>query len=1121
VDVLRWLAEQGLEQYAEAFVANAIDGDVLRTLTEDDLKELGVWALGHRKRLLQAIAALREEATPAHPFTRQAPTAPIGTAERRQLTVLFCDLVGSTELSARLDPEDLREIIGTYRGACAEVIGRFEGHVAKFLGDGVLALFGWPRAHEDDAERAVRAGLALVEVIAQLEAGSTAGLQVRVGVATGPVVVGDLVGQGSADADAVVGETPNLAARLQTLAEPGTLVISRATRRLVGNLFQLDDLGPQRLKGFAEPITVWRVAGEIQGEGRFEARHTAGLTALVGREEEIAQLLRRWQQAKGGEGQVVLLSGEPGIGKSRLVRELRARLPGEPHIALFYQCSPYHSTSPLHPLIKQLERAAGFERDDPLEAKLDKLEVLLARGGVELEQGLPLVASLLGLPAEASYGLPELTPRRQKQLTLEALADQLEGLSAAQPLLLVYEDVHWIDPTTQELLALTVERTQRLPVLLLITFRPEFNPSWIGQPHVSALPLSRLGRCDGAAMVDRVAGAKALPPELNAEIVAKTDGVPLFVEELTKQVLESGHLTDAGDHYELAGPLPPLAIPASLNESLLARLDRLAPVKDVAQIGAAIGREFSHALVAAVADRPEAELQGALDRLVSSELVFRRGTPPEATYAFKHALVQDVAYESLLKSRRQQLHAKIAAVLEERWPETKELQPELLARHYAGAGLPERAVSYWRRAAARAIGRFANLEAIAHCDAAVAQLRAMPPSTERVRAELEVQLAKGVAVRAGRGYSVPESEQVFLRACELCEELDDRVRLVHALRGLFGFYYVAARWTDAAEVADRICAAAEGLEDRVALCTRWTIDGAARLFRGEPAEAVARLREALQHYDDEDRETHIRLTGHEMASLIRFHLAIAEWLVGLPERAARTAEEAVGMARRVTQPFSLGQALGNSALLHVLSREWDAAEVLAAETIEVSVHHGIPDYIAFGGALAGTVAAAKGDAAKGAALAREGMAGLRRTGWQCFVPILQVQLAAALGTSGEADAALGMADEALQMIRSSGELTWEAEALRVLGEAKLATGTANSDEVEADLRAAVQVAECHGANAFQLRAATSLARLLAEQGKRREGRDLLARIYGRFTEGFHAPDLLEARELLEALRAAG
>jgi predicted ATPase len=368
---------------------------------------------------------------------------------------------------------------------------------------------------------------------------------------------------------------------------------------------------------------------------------------------------------------------------------------------------------------------------------------------------------------------------------------------------------------------------------------------------------------------------------------------------------------------------------------------------------------------------------------------------------------------------------------------------------------------------------------------------------------------------------VPESEQVFLRACELCEELDDRVRLVHALRGLFGFYYVAARWTDAAEVADRICAAAEGLEDRVALCTRWTIDGAARLFRGEPAEAVARLREALQHYDDEDRETHIRLTGHEMASLIRFHLAIAEWLVGLPERAARTAEEAVGIARRVTQPFSLGQALGNSALLHVLSREWDAAEVLAAETIEVSVHHGIPDYIAFGGALAGTVAAAKGDAAKGAALAREGMAGLRRTGWQCFVPILQVQLAAALGTSGEADAALGMADEALQMIRSSGELTWEAEALRVLGEAKLATGTANSDEVEADLRAAVQVAECHGANAFQLRAATSLARLLAEQGKRREGRDLLARIYGRFTEGFHAPDLLEARELLEALRAAG
>jgi class 3 adenylate cyclase/tetratricopeptide (TPR) repeat protein len=1121
VDIAAWLRDLGLEQYERAFLDQDIDADVLPQLTPDDLIAVGVASVGHRRKLLNAIAALR----PPEPTGNGSPVLPAASApvrpveaERRQLTVLFCDLVGSTELSARLDPEDLREVIGTYQAACAEAVVCFEGYVARFLGDGVLAYFGYPQAHEDDAERGVRAGLALVEVIPQLAARINERLQVRVSVATGPVVVGDLISRQSADTDSVIGETPNLAARLQALAKPGTVVISQMTRRLVGGLFELDNLGPQRLKGFAEPLAVWRVAGEIRGGGRFNARHPASLTPLVGREEEISLLLRRWQQAKGGEGQVFLLSGEPGIGKSRLVHELRARLEGEPHIPLFYQCSPYHTTSSLHPLIEQLGRAAGFERDDPPEAKLDKLEALLARGTEKLDPAVPLVAAVLGVPTEARYSLPDLTPQRQKHLTLEALVDQLEGLSAAQSVLLVYEDVHWIDPTTQELLALAIERTQRLPVLLLITFRPEFNPPWTGQPHVSALSLSRLGRCDGTAMVERVVGAKILPAEVSAEIVAKTDGIPLFVEELTKQMLESGHLTDAGDRYELTGPLPPLAIPASLHDSLLARLDRLAPAKDVAQIGAAIGREFSHALLAAVADRPESELQDALDRLVSSELVFRRGTPPEATYSFKHALVRDAAYETLLKSRRQQLHARIAAVLEERWPQTQELQPELLARHYAGAGLAAQAVRYWGRAAERAIGRFANLEAIAHCDEAVAQLRTMPLSAERVLAELEVQLSKGVAVRACRGYSVPESEQVFLRACELCEELDDRVRLVHALRGLFGSYYVAARWSDAAQVVDRICAAAEGIEDRVALCIRWTIDGAARLFCGEPAEAVARLREALHRYDEDDRETHIRLTGHEMASLIRFHLAIAEWLVGLSEGAARTAEEAVAITRCVTQPFSLAQALGNSALLCMLSRDWDAAEALAADTIEVSVHHGIPDYIAFGGMLAGTAIAARGDATKGAALARQGMAELRRTGWQCFVPILLVHLAAALGASGEADAALETASEALRMIRASGELTWEAEALRVLGGVKLATGTAGAVEVEADLRAAVDVAERQGAKMFQLRAATSLARLWAGQGKRREGRDLLAPIYGRFTEGFGALDLREARELLDELR---
>ena len=1039
-------------------------------------------------------------------------------AERRQLTVLFCDLVGSTELSGRLDPEDLREVIGAYRNACTDVVTRFDGYVARFMGDGVLAYFGWPRAHEDDAERAVRAGLALVETIAQLRPGSNVRLQARVGVATGPVVVGKQLDRDSVGPDSAIGETPNLAARLQGLADPGRVVISRATRRLVSGLFELADLGPQPVKGFAEPLPVWGVGGEIRTEGRFEARHPAGFTPLVGREEEMLLLLRRWHQAKTGAGQVVLLSGEPGIGKSRLVRELRARLASEPHIPLFYQCSPYHTASPLHPLIEQLERAARFERDDSAEVKLDKLAALLARGTEQLDLAVPLIAAALGLPREGRYALRDLTPQRQKQLTLEAVVGQLDGLAADQPLLLVYEDVHWIDPTTFELLGLVIERVQRLRALLLITFRPELALPWRGLGHVSLLPLARLGRHEGAEMVEGVAGAKTLPAEVSAQIIERTDGVPLFVEELTKQVLESGLLADAGDHYVLAGPLPPLAIPATLQDSLLARLDRLTPVKEIAQIGAAIGREFSHALLASVAERPEAELRVTLDQLVSSELVFRSGTPPDAVYSFKHALVRDAAYESLLKSRRHHLHARIAAVLEERWPETAEVQPELLARHYAGAGMAERAVGYWLKAAERAMRRFANIEAIAHCDEAVAQLHSLPRTPERVRAELEVQLAKGVAVRAGRGYSVPETEQVFLRACELCQELDDRVRLVHALRGLFGSYYVAARWADAAQVSERISAAAEGLQDRVTQCIRWTIDGATRLFVGEPAKAVERLREALRCYDDSDRETHIRLTGLEMASLIRFHLAIAEWLVGLPETAARTSAEAVAIARRVMQPFSLAQALGNGVLLHMLARDWDAAQALAAETLEVSLQHGIPDYVSFGGMLAGTAIAARGDALSGVPLAQEGMDGLRRAGWQCFVPILLVNLGAALGKSGEGEGARLMVGEALAMTRASGELAWEAEALRVLGALKLATGAAAIPDVEADLRAALDVAARQGTKPFQLRAAVSLARLWAAQGRRRAGRDLLAPLCGGFTEGFDTPDLREARALLDDLR---
>ncbi len=678
-DLAAWLRSLGLERYAAALHNAEVTPGVLTELTDADLRELGL-PLGPRKSLLKAI---RERSGAAEYDAASFPVAvpASATAERRQLTVMFVDLVGSTALASRLDPEEMGGVLKAYQNAVAGELSRFEGHIAKLMGDGVLAYFGWPRAHENEGERAVHAGLGVTEAVARLAAPEGAPLAARVGIATGLVVVGELTGAGEAQERAVVGETPNLAARLQALAEPGSVVIGPSTRHLVGGLFDCVALGAWPIKGFAEPVQAWRVLGRSAAESRFEARQSTGLTPLVGREEELALLLRRWEQAKVGEGQVVLLSGEPGIGKSRLVRALRESLGDEPRTRLSYHCSPYHATSPLRPVMEQLERAAGFERNDPAEAKLVKLETLLREAGDGPAESAPLLAALLAIPAGDRHPPLDLTPQRQRAKTLEALLAQLVGLAARGPVLVVFEDAHWSDPSTRELFDQVVERVRDLPVLIVITFRPEFQPSWLGQPHGTLLTLNRLSRRQGAALVGRVTGARAMPEKLAEQIVAKADGVPLFVEELTKAVLESGLLEDARDHHTLRGPLPPLAIPATLHDSLLSRLDRLAPVREVAQIGAAIGREFSYDLLAAVAPLGDDELRAALARLVEAELVFRRGTPPHASYAFKHVLVQDAAYQSLLKSRRRQLHARVAQVLQDRFPEIADQQPEVLAHH--------------------------------------------------------------------------------------------------------------------------------------------------------------------------------------------------------------------------------------------------------------------------------------------------------------------------------------------------------------------------------------------------------------------------------------------------------
>ena len=668
-----WLEKLGMSEYAQRFVESDIDTSILRDLTDQDLKELGV-SLGHRRKMLRAIAELAG-AAPTTPEATLAQPKPQETAERRQVTVMFSDLVGSTALSARMDPEDLREVISAYQKCVAETVGRFGGFVAKYMGDGVLVYFGYPQAHEDDAERAVRAGLELVAAASSLK---THG-RTRIGIATGVVVVGDLIGSGASQEQAIVGETPNLAARLQGIAEPNKVVIAEGTRRLLGNLFELEDLGAQDLKGIAGPVRAWTAVRSASVEGRFEAFHASGLTDLVGREEELELLLRRWSKAKTGEGQVVLISGEAGIGKSRLTAALLKNLAAEPHTRLRYFCSPQYTDSAFYPFIGQMERSAGFARDDASQARLDKLDALFAPSLMSAED-VALIAEMLSLPNDGRYPVLNLTPPQRRQKNLEGYVLQVGAFARQNPVLMIFEDAHWTDPTSLELLGRIVDRIADLRVLLIVTFRPEFEAPWIGRPHVTALTINRLAQRDIDAMIDRVVGNKLLPASIRQDIIERTDGIPLFVEEMTKAVLEA---ESEGDARLTAAnmPSPALAVPASLHASLMARLDRLGAAKDVAQIGAAIGREFSHALLAAVVREPEAELRLALERLVTAGLLFRQGVPPHATYLFKHALVQDAAYGTLLREPRRALHARIAETIESQFAEIAESRPELLARH--------------------------------------------------------------------------------------------------------------------------------------------------------------------------------------------------------------------------------------------------------------------------------------------------------------------------------------------------------------------------------------------------------------------------------------------------------
>ena len=1120
MDIGAWLRSLGLEQYEAVFRDNAISETVLPNVTAEDLKDLGIGIVGHRRMLLHAIAALRIDAdakTVSPGAGAAANTSRQDTAERRQVTVMFSDLVGSTALAASMDPEDLREVISVYQKCVAETVRRYGGFLAKYLGDGALIYFGYPAAHEDDAERAVRAGLELVVAVTALK--SPVALQIRVGLATGLVVIGDLIGSGESLEHGIVGETPILAARLQGIAKPNSVVIAEGTRKLLGNLFELQDLGQQDLKGIAGSVGAFAALRPSSVASRFEALHAGGFTDLVGREEELELLLRRWSRAKAGEGQVVLLSGEAGIGKSRLTAALLERLAGEPHTRLRYFCSPQHSDSALYPVSGQMERAARFAHDDTPQSKLDKLDALLAQSSTSA-QSTALFAEMLSLRNDGRYPLLELAPEQRRQRTLQALIAQIEALTRSNPVLIVSEDAHWADPTSLELFGRAVDRIASLPVLLIVTFRPEFEPPWIGRPHVTALTINRLARRDVDALIDRVVGNKRLSANIRQDIIERTDGIPLFVEEMTKAVLEAG--SEGAEHAAAMVPSPALAVPASLQASLMARLDRLGPAKEVAQIGSVIGREFSHALLAAVVRKPEAELNAALQRLIAAGLLFRQGVPPHAIYLFKHALVQDAAYGTLLREPRRALHARIAETLESKFADIAERQPELLARHFTEAGLIEKAAGLWGKAGQRSLARSALIEAAQQLSRALGQIATLPGTPALRREEIKLQVALINSLMHVKGYAAPETKaatenarQLIEKAEALGEPPDDPLMLFSVLYGFWGASYNMFNGGAVCELAGQFLALAEKQGATVPLMIGRRLMGSSLLLTGEVAESRVHFEQALALHDPAKHRPLTTRFGQDIGVSILMFRSQALWLLGYPESALADADRGLKDAREIGHAPTLMIALAD--ITHMLCGNYAIANTNLRDLVALADEKGVIWWQALGMSLQGYLSAVTGEASNSVRTISTALTVWRSTGSTVFIPLSLLFLATAYCELGQLDDAGRCIGEAMTMVEKTEERWFEAEIYHMAGKVALMSRQQDLAKAEAHFERALAVARKQGAKSLELRAAMSMAGLWRGEGKRSEARDLLAPVYAWFTEGFDTIDLKKAKALLDAL----
>lgn len=1131
-----WLHGLGLGHYSELFARHRIDLDVIPDLTESDLAELGL-PLGDRRRLQRAMMSL----VPAGPANSSAgsglrtASATVG-AERRQLTVMFCDMVGSTSLSEQFDPEDVRDIIAAYRETCVSVLEYYEGFVARYVGDGILIYFGYPNAHEDDAERAVLAGLEIARAISTQSRESSHGIMtdapaVRIGIATGLVVVGDLIGKGTEEHNSVVGETPNLAARLQGLAPPNGVVIAPSTQTLLRANFDYENLGSHVFKGLSEPVLAWHVVGASRVESRFAATIGSRLTPLVNREEEIALLLMRWQQAKDRDGQVVLLSGEPGIGKSRIVQELRERIAGEPHGRISFQCSPYCTSTALYPFAEQLKFAVGLDREDPSAPSLARLEQIVAATSEEPERVTPLFAALLSIPTGDRYSPPKLSPRQQKDATVAALANHLIGLAGDEPLVIIFEDTHWIDPTSQEVLDLLVDRVQNTSILIIITCRSEFQPHWNAHSHLTTLTLNRLSRQCRTTLVERVAGAKKLPQEVIEAITMKTDGVPLFVEELTKAVIESDLLSEKNGRYVISSPLHQLAIPTTLTDSLMARLDRMGPFKKIAQIGATIGREFSYKILRTVTESLADQLDAALSHLEEAGLIVRRGHVPESVYSFRHVMIQNAAHSSLLHSDRKKLHSKIAAVLAEMYPERAEREPELMAHHFTESGQSEPAVDSWLKAGKQAARSGANLEAIGHLRRGLEVVQGNPRMRGRDEIELALRIGLGAALIAGKGYGAQEVEENYIRALELGQQIDDKQTIFTATRGLWVCNFIRGDLAKAHALSVSLLkfakrkhanqTAEQALQRTGYLIEAHRAMAQTMFYQGRFAESQDHLERGIRLYDPNLHGPLTEKHAIDPGIVLLSYLGYLLWFLGHPEKARQYIDQAISNAEKTRHPFTLAFAWAFGAYLCQHLRDPEGTLDYADRALVISSEHGFLHWKHQATILRGWSLTELGHIDDGLDQMRAGLEGYEAMDSWLAACWFRSLLANAYTRAGQPDAALRALDDALAITKRTGGQFFLAEIYRLQGEITFAQGgPAAVTDAEDYYDRSLEVARKQKSLSWELRTSVSLARLWRDVGKRRQAAELLLPIASKFTEGFLTTDVKEAVELMNDLKRA-